>query len=172
MRLMLSFFRAYRLHTALMLLALLLSGVAEGIGLSALLPVLNIAVGGSADTSIGGAAQTELEAQVLSALAWAGIAPTLGNMLLIIVAGVAFKSLFLLVAQRQVGYTAAQVGTDLRLQMLRAVLRSKWEYFLHQPVGKLPNSLATGWCRKYSHLLRSTARSICRRRSVPTWAAV
>jgi ATP-binding cassette subfamily C protein len=27
--------------------------------------------------------------------------------------------------------------------MLRAVLRSKWEYFLHQPVGKLTNSLAT-----------------------------
>ncbi len=43
----------------------------------------------------------------------------------------------------QVGYTAAQVGTDLRLQMLRAVLRSKWEYFLHQPIGKLTNSLAT-----------------------------
>jgi ATP-binding cassette subfamily C protein len=143
MKLMLSFFRAYRLHTALMLLALLLSAIAEGIGLSALLPVLNIAVGGSADTSIGGAAQTELEAQVLQALEWAGIAPTLGNMLLIIVAGVGFKSLFLLVAQRQVGYTAAQVGTDLRLQMLRAVLRSKWEYFLHQPVGKLTNSLAT-----------------------------
>ena len=36
-----------------------------------------------------------------------------------------------------------QVGTDLRLQMLRAVLRSKWEYFLHQPVGKLTNALAT-----------------------------
>ena len=72
-----------------------------------------------------------------------GIAPTLGNMLLIIVVGVALKSVFLLVAQRQVGYTAAQVGTDLRLQMLRAVLRSKWEYFLHQPVGKLTNALAT-----------------------------
>lgn len=143
MRLMLSFFRAYRLHAALMLLALFLSALAEGIGLSALLPVLNIAVGGSADTSVGGAAQTELEAQVLQALAWAGIAPTLGNMLLIIVAGVAFKSLFLLVAQRQVGYTAAQVGTDLRLNMLRAVLRSKWEYFLHQPTGKLTNALAT-----------------------------
>ena len=140
---MLSFFRAYRLHTALMLLALLLSAIAEGIGLSALLPVLNIAVGGAADTSLGGAAQTELEAQVLLALEWAEIAPTLGNMLLILVAGVAFKSLFLVAAQRQVGYTAAQVGTDLRLQMLRAVLRSKWEYFLHQPAGKLTNSLAT-----------------------------
>ena len=38
MSLMLSLFRAYPWQTALMLVALLLSGVAEGIGLSALLP--------------------------------------------------------------------------------------------------------------------------------------
>ena len=147
MRLMLSFFRAYRLHTVLMLLALLLSGVAEGIGLSALLPLLNIAVNGDAATVMAGVpqsdAQTSFEALVLETLARVGIEPTLGNMLLIIVAGVTLKSAFLLLAQRQVGYTAAQVGTDLRLAMLRAVLRSKWEYFLHQPVGKLTNSLAT-----------------------------
>jgi len=144
MRLMLSFFRAYRLHSLLMLLALLLSGVAEGVGLSALLPLLNIAVGGSADSALGGGeAQTAFEGAVLEALANLGIATTLGNMLLIIVAGVFMKSVFLLIAQRQVGYTAAQVGTDLRLEMLRAVLRSKWEYFLHQPVGKLTNALAT-----------------------------
>lgn len=145
MRLMLSFFRAYRLHTLLMLAALLLSGLAEGVGLSALLPLLNIAVGGDPATTVAGAegAQTEFEAVVLGALAWADIAPTLGNMLLIILVGIALKSLFLLIAQRQVGYTAAQVGTDLRLDMLRAVLRSKWEYFLHQPVGKLTNSLAS-----------------------------
>jgi ATP-binding cassette subfamily C protein len=80
---------------------------------------------------------------VLEQLARLGIAANLANMLWIIVLGVTFKSLFLLIAQRQVGYTAAQVGTDLRLDMLRAVLRSKWEYFLHQPVGKLTNSLAT-----------------------------
>jgi len=80
---------------------------------------------------------------VLDILGSVGIDPTLGNMLLIIVIGVALKSVFLLVAQRQVGYTAAQVATDLRLEMLRAVLMSKWEYFLHQPVGKLTNALAT-----------------------------
>ena len=145
MRLMLSFFRAYRLHSLLMLLALLLSGLAEGVGLSALLPLLNIAVGGEASSAMIGesTAQTAYEARVLETLDWAGIAPTLGNMLLIIVFGILLKSVFLLIAQRQVGYTAAQVGTDLRLSMLRAVLRSKWEYFLHQPVGKLTNALAS-----------------------------
>ncbi|MEP4486574.1 MAG: ABC transporter ATP-binding protein [Halioglobus sp.] len=146
MGLMASFFRAYPWQSALMLAALLLSGIAEGIGLSALLPLLNIALGYDATgelTGIPSQSQNSFEQTVLDALAWVGIAPTLGNMLWILVIGVLVKSIFLLLAQRQVGYTAAQVGTDLRLEMLRAVLLSKWEYFLHQPVGKLTNALAT-----------------------------
>jgi ATP-binding cassette subfamily C protein len=146
MRLMASFFRAYPLPTFLMLVALLLSGFAEGVGLSALLPLLNIALGSEQGTALAGAeggVQNEFERVVLDILGSIGIEITLGNMLLIIVGGVLLKSVFLLLAQRQVGYTAAQVGTDLRLEMLRAVLRSKWEYFLHQPIGRLTNSLAT-----------------------------
>ena len=145
MGLMLNFFRAYPSQTVLMLVALLLSGLAEGVGLSALLPLVNIALGSEAASLLPEASQNqnEFEQAVLNALAFVGIAPTLGNMLTILIVGVAVKSFFLLLAQRQVGYTAAQVGTDLRLEMLRAVLRSKWEYFLHQPVGKLTNALAT-----------------------------
>jgi ATP-binding cassette subfamily C protein len=146
MGLMLSFFRAYPWQTTLMLLALLLSGLAEGIGLSALLPMLSIALGPGATSmvpGVTGATQTEFERTVLDIFQHLGIAPTLGNMLLIIFAGVTFKCAFLLLGQRQVGFTAAQVSTDLRLQFLRVVLRSKWEYFLHQPVGKLTNALAS-----------------------------
>lgn len=146
MGLMLSFFRAYRWQTALMLISLLLSGVAEGIGLSALLPLLNIALGSENGSRLSGSAgesQSQFEQSVLDVLGSIGIAPTLGNMLGIMLAGVAFKSIFLLIAQRQVGYTAAQVSTDLRLKLLRSVLRSKWEYFLQQPVGKLTNALAS-----------------------------
>lgn len=145
MGLMLSFFRAYRWQTVLMLLALILSGAAEGIGLSALLPLINVALGAEASELVpgGGATSSAFEEMVLNVLQQVGIAPTLGNMLLIVLGGVAFKCFFLLIAQRQVGYTAAQVATDLRLRMLRAVLRSKWEYFLHQPVGRLTNALAT-----------------------------
>lgn len=146
MGLMLDFFRAYRAQTVLMLIALLLSGLAEGIGLSALLPLMNVALGTEASGLVPGTADTsnsDFERIVLDVLDAVNIAPTLGNMLLLILGGVAFKCLFLLLAQRQVGYTAAQVGTDLRLEMLRAVLRSKWQYFLHQPVGKLTNALAT-----------------------------
>jgi ATP-binding cassette subfamily C protein len=146
MHLMLTFFRAYPWQTLVMLVALLLAGVAEGIGLSALLPLLNIAI--KSDARQAGTDQTpppenEFERLVTEVLNDLGLQPSIGVLLIIIVLGVTLKSLLLLVAQKQVGYTAAQVATDLRLEVLRTVLRSKWEYFLHQPVGRLTNSLAT-----------------------------
>jgi ATP-binding cassette subfamily C protein len=159
MRLMLDFFRAYRGQTILMMLALVLSGVAEGVGLSALLPLLNIALGPQVNSMIPGSAaggESKFEQSLLEALNTLGIAPTLGNMLLIIIGGVVFKSVFLLLAQRQVGYTAAQVSTDLRLRLLRAVLRSKWEYFLHQPVGRLTNAMATEAQRSANAFINGT----------------
>jgi len=142
MRLMLTFFRAYPFQTFIMLLALLFAGVAEGIGLSALLPLLNIAM--RADSGATGAReQNEFERFVTEFLADLGVQPSIGVLLTIVVLGVTLKSLLLLVANKRVGYTAAQVATDLRLEMLRVILRSKWEYFIHQPVGRLTNSLAT-----------------------------
>ena len=43
-----------------------------------------------------------------------------------------------LLAKKRVGYTVAQVATDLRLSLLRALLDNpKWEYYLRQPVGVL-----------------------------------
>lgn len=145
MKLMLSFYRAYPLRTLLTLLAMSVAGLAEGVGLSALLPLLNIAM----ETDAGAAAvlpavaDNAFEQGVRDTLAWAGIAPDLSNLLLLIVAALTLKSLLLLAAQVQVGYSAARLATDLRLELLRAILLSRWSYFLNQPVGKLTNSLAT-----------------------------
>ncbi|MBC7132382.1 MAG: ABC transporter ATP-binding protein [Roseovarius sp.] len=142
MRLMIHLFRAYPMPSFLMVLALFLSGLAEGLGLSAMLPMLNIAL------ASGEAAETasppgELEQMVLDVLAWLGVPPTLGALLLLIVAMATLKAILLLAAQRQVGYTAARVATDLRLEVLRNMMRSRWSFFLHQPAGRLTNALAT-----------------------------
>jgi ATP-binding cassette subfamily C protein len=145
MQLMLTFFRAYPWRTLIMLLALMFAGVAEGIGLSALLPLLNMAIrhDTSGNPNATPAEPNQFELAVTEALGKLGIEPSIGVMLLIIVFGITIKSLLLLVAKKEVGYTAAQVATDLRLEMLRAILKSRWEYFLHQPIGRLTNSLAT-----------------------------
>ncbi len=144
MQLMLKFFSAYPWRTVWMLIALLVSSLAEGLGLTALLPFLNVAMESSAALpGIDQANSDAINQKILGFLDALNIEPTLTNMLGILMVGVTFKSVFLLLAQRQVGYTAAQVGTDLRLEMLQAVMRGKWEYFISQPVGKLTNALAT-----------------------------
>ncbi|MBC7179155.1 MAG: ABC transporter ATP-binding protein, partial [Roseovarius sp.] len=142
MRLMLNLFRAYPMASFLMVLALFFSGLAEGLGLSAMLPMLKIVL-----NSDPAGASTEppgqMEQMVLDVLNWAGIPVTLGALLTLIVIAATFKAVLLLIAQRQVGYTAARVATDLRLQILRNMMRSRWHFFLHQPAGKLTNTLAT-----------------------------
>ncbi len=130
-----------------MLLALMLAGAAEGIGLSALLPLLHLAIGSDAgdgitsdtDFSEGGAANE----MMTNLLATVGIPPTIGALLIVIVVAVTLKSGLQLIAKKYIGYTVAQVTTNLRLQLLRATLASRFEYFVHQPIGRLVNSMAT-----------------------------
>ena len=80
MRLMLSFYRAYPWQTFFTLLALSVAGLAEGVGLSVLLPLLNMAMEGQGQASPAG--DNEFSQSVRDALDFLGIAPTLGNMLL------------------------------------------------------------------------------------------
>ncbi len=145
MKLMLFFFRAHPWQSLITVISLLLSGIAEGIGLSALLPLLNLALNqgtrpaqDSAQGSTG-----DFEQTIIDLMAQFGLSPTIGVLLSVIVIAIALKTVLLLIATKQVGYTAARVTTDLRLQLLHVILRSKWEFFLSQPLGKLSNSLAT-----------------------------
>ncbi len=126
--------RAYPTRTLITLTALLIAGIVAGISLTALLPVLSLA------TDPDAASDDNLLVRGLSA---AGLSPTLGVLLSVLVIGMAIKSLITLFANRHVGYTVAQIATDLRLNLLRALLEARWDYYVHQPVGALGNSMAT-----------------------------
>ncbi|WP_052494286.1 ABC transporter ATP-binding protein [Nitrosospira sp. NpAV] len=135
MRTLLTYSMVFPRRSAYMLVALLAAGIAEGLSLTALLPLLSVAIGGTGDSDIGRV--------IVNALQGMGIEPTIGVMLLIIVGGMLIKSLILLLANRQVGYTVAHVATTLRLELIKALLASRWQYYLRQPVGSLANSVAT-----------------------------
>ncbi len=157
MNLMLTFLRARPKQTIAVFFALLLAGVAEGLGFSALLPFLGTVVRGSGEAgSIGAssAPQNGFEKSVVDFMADVGLDPTIGVLLSVVVLGTVLKNLLLLEGKRRAGYAAAQVATDMRHAMLRAVLRSKWEYFLHQPVGKMSNSMATEALRSSQTFVR------------------
>ena len=148
MRLLITFARKYPLNSTLMVLALLLAGLLEGIGLSMLLPLIGIAIGnptgaGPLPAAKDGAADSTLERMVTDGFAALGITPTLGLLLIVIVAITTLKSGLMLLANKQIGYTVARVATDLRIELLKALSVSRWQYFIKQPLGSLSNSIAT-----------------------------
>ena len=139
MKLFVAFSRAYPAQSALVLGALVLASLFEGVGLTTLLPLLSARGGdGGAATATSG-----LGAAVTKFLAFFGLTPTVGVLLVIVVVGMMLKSVLVLAANKQVGYTVARVATDLRLTFIRSLLSARWEYYLRQPVGALSNSLAT-----------------------------
>ncbi len=145
-----------------MLGCLLLSAIAEGIGLSSLLPLLKLA--SPSDAAFSGAAAPKQPAfgQVITnLLVSVGLQPSVEALLLIIVGGMLVKAGFNLLAQKQVGYAVAQMATDLRLALLRALLRARWEYYIRQPVGSLANAFATEATRAaQAYLYGSTMLSL------------
>jgi ATP-binding cassette subfamily C protein len=127
---------AYPRRSTVMIGFLLFSGLAEGIGVIALLPLLTLATG-------GGEAATTTAGQLIEKLfRLFGAMPSLGGMLLLIVAGVSLKAGATLIAMREVGYTVAHVMTDLRLRLLRALLEARWSFFVSQPIGSLSNAIS------------------------------
>lgn len=141
------FTRAYPRRTLLLIGLLVLSGLAEGMGIAALLPMLELAV------PQAGSGPSALSAAVAGALGRLGLAPRLETLLVMIVLGMLLKGVFRLLAMKQVGYTVARVSTDLRLQLMRALLGTRWSYFVTQPAGRFANAVGTEAIRASSGYL-------------------
>ncbi len=154
LRLLLTFARAYRWRTAVMITCLLLAGLAEGVGLSTLLPLIGIAANRGGGTVP--AASSGFQLTVLNAIRASGLEPSLGALLSIIVAGMVVKAALVLLANKQVGYAVAHVATDLRLGLIRALLRTRWQYYIHQPVGAFANAVASEARRASESYLHAT----------------
>ncbi len=135
MRALIAFLLAYPRRSLIMLVALSVAGLAEGVSLSTLLPLLSVANGNPPNEGLGPV--------VVENLARFDVAPTLGVLLSIIVVGIVIRSVLVLTANRQVGYSVAHVATSLRLELIDALLASRWSYYLRTPAGSLANSLAT-----------------------------
>ena len=48
----------------------------------------------------------------------------------------------MLIANREVGYAVANMATTLRLDLIRALLATRWSYYVHQPIGTVAASVA------------------------------
>lgn len=129
-------YRAYPARSAAVVVLTFLAGMAEAVGVVALLPLLGLAVGSEEDVPAFGDWVSEAAATL-------GITPSVGVLLVVIVAGIAAKGGLKIAAMRQAGYAAAQVATDLRLGLIRALMHARWRYFTGQPVGSLANAVSS-----------------------------
>lgn len=136
MALLAAFITRYPWQCTFLVVALLLAGLADGLSLSALLPLLQLAF----DT---GSQDSELARFVLDSLARVNLYPSIGLLLIVILAGVFVKNALLFISTQRIGYIAADVATELRMNLLSAVTATRWEYYIHQSTGALANSMAT-----------------------------
>lgn len=125
----------YPVRTATVVALLSIAGLAEGVSVITLLPFVELAVG-------GGDGGTSAVGRMLSgAVAYLGLTPSIGVLLLVIVIGIAGKAAVTLVAMKEVGYAVGGMMTDLRQKLIASLMAVRWAYFVGRPLGLFANAL-------------------------------
>ena len=129
-RLVRHFVAAYPVRSALMLLALTAAALAEGVAIGALLPLISLVI----DAQGSGGMLTAYVAQVFDLV---GLELSLGGLLVLIVVAITLKASLTLLAATQVGYSAAHVAMELRIECVRTLLQARWMHFVDRRAGEL-----------------------------------
>ncbi len=115
---------------------LLLAGLAEGIGLAGLLPLLTVAFGDPGSDS------APINTIVFSAFDAIGLPARFEVLLVVVVVGIIVKAILIILAMKTVGYAVADVATKLRTKLINSLLAVQWSYFTRQPVGRIANAVS------------------------------
>ena len=116
---------------------ILLSNIAEAVGLVALVPLLHQLI----QTSPSTANQGVVENLVRGVFAALSVPYNMGTLLTFITLAMLAKGLFQWLAWRQAGATVAQVVTDFRMRLVANLFRADWSYFTRNKIGTLANAL-------------------------------
>ncbi|WP_119270107.1 ABC transporter ATP-binding protein [Taklimakanibacter deserti] len=121
----------------LVLMCFLLSGVAEAMSVTALLPTIQVLANGDS-------AQPQSFAVTLihDFLARIGLAPTLANLILVVGTFFALKTLLSFAALSYAGIAVARVITAIRKQLLHAVFDARWSFYTQMQTGRLANTMS------------------------------
>ena len=130
------FFRAKNTNPWTVLICLLFAGVAGGIGLASLLPLLTVAM------DIGKENPSFVSQAVTDGLSFIGLRPELPQLLSLVVLAVAVKSLLNFVAMRHAGYASVTVAMGFRTDIIKQLMNVQWRYFTEQPLGRLANTVS------------------------------
>ena len=155
--LLLHFLRAYPSLTLTVVALLSIAGLAEGVSVLTLLPLVQIAVAGGS-----GGADTATR-WIGQAFALVGLTPSIGSLLLLIVVGISVKAAVTLLAMKEAGYAVSRMMTDLRRRLIAALMEARWSYFVARPIGLFANAICAETIRAgmtYQQSARLAAASI------------
>lgn len=115
---------------------LLGSGLLEGIGISTVLPLINLVVRGSLEST--GALGSAVERLLM----FFGLKASVGPLLALILAAFLIKAAITYAAMRLAITTASGIVTEVRRGFLRSLLEARWDYFQSQPAGRLGGAIS------------------------------
>lgn len=137
-------FIEYPLQSFVVISSIVVSGIAESLSLLTFFPLLQIGLNrisnGQETTQ---SEDSYIEIMFSNFFGFLQIEPTLGVMLSIIVITTTVKSLGTLVTRAYIGIVSARVATDLRLNLIRSLLKTSWQYFTSHATGRFSNAIST-----------------------------
>ena len=119
-----------------LVLAMLLAGLLEGVGVASLFPLLAIVTQGASKPTL-------LNQGIEQALAFLHLPLNVGVLCLVIVTAGWLKALVTLGVARSLGRIGATIGQEIRQRLLQALVNAKWSYFTIQPVGRFVSAATT-----------------------------
>lgn len=137
MRLFRSAFGEYRWQIGVMALLSLVSGMLEGLGINAVIPLFSFIGGG------GGAPTDSLSLLIARLFSFLHLPYSARSVLLLIVILFIAKAIFLLISQQVTAIIAADFEKKTRAKLLAATLQAKWPFLSKQKVGHLDQLLTT-----------------------------
>jgi ATP-binding cassette subfamily C protein len=117
-------------------LALVLSGFIEGLGITALLPILRV-IDNPDPGKLGRPEQI-----VFSVLDFLHLPHTLGALVLIFSLCMMVRAAISQQTARFIGYIVAEIASELRNEVLDRLMQARWSYFTVNPVGRFTSAVS------------------------------
>ena len=151
------FFRLKGANPWLVAICLVLASLAQGIGIAGLVPLISMVSGDEVDPN------SPINRAIEDVLGSFSLQISLEALLGFILAMVLLKSALSIIAMTYVGYASAEVSSRLRQRLIDVLLRARWSFFTHKPMGHMVNAIgseATVSGYLFSNLARLVAYTV------------
>ena len=128
-------FRENKRDTVLIILGNLVSSLTEGIGIVTIVAALGVFLEPEASSS------SPAINFLLESLRKIGIEPSLVSMLVVALAAISTRFVFLTLSQSYAAYVRGKIEERERRNLIETVTKARWEFFISVPVGRFSNAL-------------------------------